>query len=205
MHQGPFELRETPMTADPRLPTLEEVMNGNPFDIIDSPWGHIERWRASTLATGTMGALESVFDAVRADSAAATARADADKARVAVFKDLLQKIDALTSRCDALASEVEAVKAEAKRKADDEARAREFENEPLALPPEPDDPTELKDAAEHHPPGELHDLPPVGRAGCDACARCTSASVRHPRRQQSPSPVPGRRPRLGIRVVGGHA
>jgi hypothetical protein len=62
------------MTTDPRLPTLEEVMNGNPFDVIDSPWGHIERWRASTLATGTMGALQSVYDLVRADSAAFAAR-----------------------------------------------------------------------------------------------------------------------------------
>jgi hypothetical protein len=54
---------------DARLPTLEEVMNGSPFDIIDSPWGHIERWRASTLATGTMGALAQVYKMVRNDAA----------------------------------------------------------------------------------------------------------------------------------------
>src|SRR5215813_2657131 len=65
---------EASMTHDPRLPTLEEVMNGNPFDIIDSPWGHIERWRASTLATGTMGVLANVYDIVRSDAAEATAR-----------------------------------------------------------------------------------------------------------------------------------
>ena len=37
-------------------------MNSNPFELIDTPWGHIEAWRASTLATGTMGALSSVYD-----------------------------------------------------------------------------------------------------------------------------------------------
>jgi hypothetical protein len=44
------------MTHDPshRLATLEEVMNGSPFDIIDSPWGHIERWqdRRPSCSTG---------------------------------------------------------------------------------------------------------------------------------------------------------
>jgi hypothetical protein len=70
---------------DARLPTLEEVMNGSPFDIIDSPWGHIERWKASTLATGTMGALAQVAAIVRNDVAELekeTAALDAKKSAV---------------------------------------------------------------------------------------------------------------------------
>src|SRR6516165_2503425 len=41
----------THMALDPRLPTIEEVLTGSPFDIIDTPLGTMERWRASTLAT----------------------------------------------------------------------------------------------------------------------------------------------------------
>jgi hypothetical protein len=60
----------------------------NPFEIIESPWGHIERWRASTLATGTMGALAQVYDdIVRNDAAEAAARADAMEARTFVRPD----------------------------------------------------------------------------------------------------------------------
>jgi hypothetical protein len=147
------------------VPTLDEVMNGSPFDIIDSPWGHIERWRASTLATGTMGALASVYSIVRSDSAEATARADADQARVAVFKDLLQKIDALTSRCDALASENATLKAKAR---DDAARQARFDEE-VTLPPDifekqtsapPSAIGDDGDADEHHPAGDLHEVAP---------------------------------------------
>src|SRR5262249_49231484 len=121
------------MTYDPRLPTLEEVMNGSPFDIIDSPWGHIERWRASTLATGTMGALKNVYDIVREDTAAATARADAEQARNALIKDLCARVDSITARVDALASRFR--EAEAKRLADAVHKAK-FDEEPLTLPPD---------------------------------------------------------------------
>lgn len=50
--------------------------------------------------------------------------------------------------------------AEDKRRADEQA-AREFEEEPLVLPPEPDDPTTLSlEDDTHAPSGELHNLPP---------------------------------------------
>jgi hypothetical protein len=137
------------MIHDPRLPTLEEVMNGNPFERIDTPWGHIERWRASTLATGTMGALKNVYDIVRSDAAEAAARADADTARITLLQDVLEKLDALSARCDALASENAALKARAR---DDAARKAKFDQEPVTLPPdllrshEPEPPLELEGA-----------------------------------------------------------
>jgi len=46
--------------SEAHLPTLEEILHRNPFDLVDSPWGKIEAWRASTMATGTMGALAQV-------------------------------------------------------------------------------------------------------------------------------------------------
>jgi hypothetical protein len=143
------------MTHDPHLPTLEDVMNGSPFDIIDSPWGHIERWRASTLSTGTMGALSSVYDLVRADSAALAARADEAEARNALIEHLCTKVDEFERRF--ADHEARLAAAEDKRRAD-EAREAEFE-EPIELPPgeEPGDPT-VRDADVHEPSGDLHSL-----------------------------------------------
>jgi hypothetical protein len=140
------------MTHDPHLPTLEEIMNGSPFDIIDSPWGHIERWRASTLATGTMGALHNVYDIIRTDAAAADARSDAEEARVALLKDVHKKLDALTTRVDAIVSGLEAAQAKAR---DDAARQAKFDEEPIELPPD------IGGDDTHIPTGELHELPPT--------------------------------------------
>ena len=152
---------------DARLPTLEEVMNGSPFDIIDSPWGHIERWKASTLATGTMGALAQVYKMVRNDAAELekqTAALDAKKSAVlSTVNRLLKfmtKVDALTSRVKAF---------EAKRKAD-EAVQRKLDEEPIELiaeyqtctPPAEvgDDTSRQRSGETHHPGGELHTIAP---------------------------------------------
>ena len=137
------------MTHDPRLPTLEEIMNGSPFDIIDSPWGHIERWRASTLSTGTMGALTQVHAIVRDDAAAVAARADAEEARTALIQHLCDKVDEFERRF--ADHEARLAKAEEQHRADEQA-AREFE-EPIEEPPGTSDDTPS-------PSGELHALPP---------------------------------------------
>jgi hypothetical protein len=151
------------MTPDLRLPTLEEVMNGNPFDIIDSPWGRIECWRASTLATGTMGALAQVYDIVRADADAAVARVEETEARKGLVQHLCDQIAGMQERINRLEDALET-----RHKADAEraARDQQFEEEPLALPPG-DPPSELEPAiaadlngGSHTPSGELHDLPP---------------------------------------------
>jgi hypothetical protein len=142
------------MTYDPRFPTLEEVMDGSPFDIVDSPWGHIERWRASTLATGTMGALAQVAAIVKNDAAELEQKAAALDAKKSAVLNTVNKLLKFMSKVDALASRVEAL--EAKRKAD-EATQREFEEEPLTLPPDLDRPQDL-------PPSEIGDetLAPTG-------------------------------------------
>jgi len=141
------------MTHDPRLPTLEEIMNGNPFELVDSPWGHIEAWRASTLATGTMGALAQVYDTVRNDAATTAERVAALDATRAQLQTLCDMIDNLHKRMDQHAARLETF--EAKRRAD-EQQQREFEEEPLALPPEPDDPVTGDET--HQPSGDLHSI-----------------------------------------------
>jgi hypothetical protein len=150
------------MTTDPRLPTLEQIMNGNPFELVDSPWGKIEAWRASTLATGTMGALAQVYETVRNDAAELSARADEAKARSALIQDLCSRVDGFQRRFDALVAKHEAEEAVRKAAAD---AAREFEEEPLSLPP--GDPPEQLDAElgkrdggaiGHTPSGELHEV-----------------------------------------------
>jgi hypothetical protein len=148
------------MTHDARLPTLEEVMNGSPFDIVDSPWGHIERWRASTLATGTMGALAQVAAIVRNDAAALEEKTAALDAKKSAVLSTVNRLLRFMSRVDALTSRVEAL--EAKHEAD-EAVQRKLDEEPIELPPDIAEyqtrtpPSEVGDDT-HQPGGELHSI-----------------------------------------------
>jgi hypothetical protein len=132
----------------------------DPFELVDSPWGHIERWRASTLATGTMGALAQVYNMVRNDAAEVAARADAMEARKGFVQHLCDQVAEMQQRINTLADALEA-----RHKADAERAARDaFEQEPLALPPgDPPgaDPAIAADlnGGSHIPGGELHDVP----------------------------------------------
>ena len=133
------------------LPTLEEIMHRNPFEIIDSPWGPIEAWRASTLATGTMGALAQVAAIVRNDAAELQEKTVAFDAKKASVLRTVNKLLNFMSRVDAITNRVEAL--EAKRRADEQAQ-REFE-EPIEEPPGTEEP-QADDT--HVPGGELHAL-----------------------------------------------
>ena len=148
------------MTHDTRLSTLEQVMNHNPFELVDTPWGTIEAWRASTMATGTMGALTQVYEMVRNDAAELQEKTVAFDAKKASVLRTVNKLLNFMSRVDALTARVEAL--EAKRKADEE-RQREFE-EPIGEPPGTEEP-QVEDT--HAPGGELHALvPEPALAGC---------------------------------------
>jgi hypothetical protein len=153
------------MTINTHIPathvqaTLEQVMNHDPFEIIDTPWGTMEAWRASTIATGTMGALAQVYKMVRNDAAELekeTAALDAKKSAVLGTVNRLLKF---MSKVDALTSRVEAM--EEKRRADEEQQ-REFEEEAIELPPDLDrvqdlPPSEIGDET-HTPSGELQPI-----------------------------------------------
>ena len=121
----------------------------DPWEIIDTPWGEMEAWRASTLATGTIGCLTQVAAIVRNDVAELQEKTVAFDAKKASVLRAVNKLLNFMSRVEALTSRVEAL--EAKRKAD-EAAAREFE-EPIEEPPGMGDDTSA-------PSGELHALPP---------------------------------------------
>jgi hypothetical protein len=133
------------MTQRPLI--LENTQD--PWEIIDTPWGEMEAWRASTLATGTIGCLTQVAAIVRNDVAELQEKTVAFDAKKASVLRAVNKLLNFMSRVEALTSRVEAL--EAKRKAD-EAAAREFE-EPIEEPPGMGDDTSA-------PSGELHALPP---------------------------------------------
>lgn len=79
------------MTTAPKY-ALEHAHSGeNPFDIVDSAWGSIERWRAQAMETGHLGAMSVLSKQLRTNSAA-------------VIDSITEREEALTAReeaCDA--------------------------------------------------------------------------------------------------------
>jgi hypothetical protein len=151
----------------------------DPFEIIDSPWGQIEAWRASTMATGTMGAYDTYvahtrteLQQMRDDSVGILADA-AEK--IATLQKLQDGVLKLMHRLDAQVTRLEA---QHRRDAELEAERQRFA-EPIALPPgeepsredgrdlpgmgecEPDLPSNpgSDEAAGPPPAGDLHSLP----------------------------------------------
>src|SRR5262249_41412644 len=141
------------------LSTIEQIMNGNPFEVVDTPWGEMEAWRASTMATGTMGALTQVAAIVRNDAAELEKKAVALDAKKHAVLNTVNRLLKFMSRVDALTSRVEAL--EAKHRAD-EATQRKLDEEPVELPPDLDRPQDLPPAKigdeTHQPSSELHEI-----------------------------------------------
>ena len=121
------------MTHDAHLPTIEQIMNGNPFEIVDTPWGKMEAWRASTMASGTMGALAQVAAIVRTDAAELEQKAAALDAKKSAVLSTVNRLLRFMSRVDELGARIDAL--EAKHKAD-EATQRKLDEEPIELPPD---------------------------------------------------------------------
>src|SRR6516162_4632041 len=155
------------MTHNPRLPTLEGVMNGSPYELVDTPFSKdkMEAWRAQSIATGVGGALAAMhqlYQLVRNDAADAAARADEAQAREALVAHLCDQVAAMQERINRLADALE------ERQRSDEAAARHqrrFDEEPITLPPDLSEyqtrtpPSEIGDDT-HQPGGELHALGP---------------------------------------------
>src|SRR6516225_10785385 len=150
------------MVHDPHLPTLEQVMSRNdPFAIITTPLGAMERSRAEAMLIGTTSAIQSVLQTVRNDAAELEEKTVELDAKKHAVLSTVNRLLRFMSRVDALTSRVEAF--EAKRRAD-EAQQREFEEEPT-LPPDIHEyqtrtpPAEIGDET-HTPGGELHAVAP---------------------------------------------
>ena len=146
------------MTHNPRLPTLEAIMNGNnPYELVDSPFaeGKMEAWRVQSLALGASGALAALhqlYQMVRNDAADASARADEAQAREALVKHLCDQVAAMQERINRLADALEA-----RQRADEEAsrHQRRFDEEPLTLPPD------IEEYQSRTPPAEIGDDTPA--------------------------------------------
>jgi hypothetical protein len=143
----------------------------DPWSIVDSPWGRIEAWRASTLATGTMGALAQVYDIVRSDSATAVERTAAVQDTMDKMQALCDMIDNLHQRMDAFAAKQEAIQLKHRAEAEAKAKQDRFDEE-LALPPgTPSNMVNLEELIQeddtlptstYTPGGELHAIPAKG-------------------------------------------
>lgn len=126
------------MTAPP------EYQKQDPFELVNTPWGHMERWRSDAIAVGTIGALRNVHDAVRSDVATQVARADAAKAQEALIRHVCDSVDNFQRRFDAFQRRY--AEAEEQRARDDAAK-RKFDEEPIDLPPDLREHQALKPAA----------------------------------------------------------
>jgi hypothetical protein len=155
------------MTHNPRLPTLEAVMTGSPYELVDTPFseGKMEAWRAQSIALGAGGALAAfhrLYEMVRNDAADAAARADAAKAREALVAHLCDQVAAMQDRINRLADTLEA----RQRADEDKARnQRRFDAEEITLPPDLSEfqartPPEKIGDETHQPSGDLHAIAP---------------------------------------------
>jgi hypothetical protein len=147
-------LMEFEMVTAPARPLVHAYLgDGDPMEIVDSPFGRMEREKARAMATGEFSGLVDLSKKIRNDSAAIAAkhdererelqaRADAISARerqhavsVARFTDFVGKAAVLFDRIE-------------------KARADQ-EREPIAHPPGHPSAQE-DDAPAHTPGGELH-------------------------------------------------
>ena len=157
------------MTHDPRLPALEQIMNGSPYELVDTPFAKdkMEAWRAQSLALGASGALAAfhrLYELVRNDAADAAARADEAQAREALVKHLCDQVAAMQERINRLADALEArQRADAETARQEAERRRQLEEDPLEDPPDIAEFQALNPPAEigddtHQPGGELHSV-----------------------------------------------
>jgi hypothetical protein len=80
------------MTTAPARPLLHGYSGEDPWALVDSAYGKIERWRAQALETGELSALTALTEQVRNDAAGIAARQDAREA------ELNARADAISAR-----------------------------------------------------------------------------------------------------------
>ena len=77
------------MTSAPSHPRTHSYEGADPYEIIESKWGKVERWRADALATGELSALTALTEQVRSDAAGSAARLDAREASLNARADAI--------------------------------------------------------------------------------------------------------------------
>jgi hypothetical protein len=152
------------------MPALASRLFENPDDpwatVTDTPWGDIPAWKASTMATGTMGAYETYVAHARDElqrykNDAVSILHDAEE-KIATLKTLQDGVMRMLHRMDQ-----QVTRLEEQRRHDEEMEQerRKFE-EPISAPPgmgdsTPGEPSDPEDdaAAGPAPGGELHSVP----------------------------------------------
>ena len=80
------------MTTAPARPLVHAYDGADPYEIIDTRKGKMERWRAIAQETGELSALVELNKQIRSNSAGIAARLDAREA------ELNARADAISSR-----------------------------------------------------------------------------------------------------------
>lgn len=147
----------TPMTTAPVYPPVHVYEGENPYEIVNSKFGRMERWRALAMATGEASALTELSKQVRNDAATIVARQDARDAALNARQDSL---DQRERQIGVMAAQVSEMAGRMSVEWDKLQKAKaDAAEEPLATPPgdpsdqskEPEPALELEDA-EGDPP-----------------------------------------------------
>ena len=142
------------MTTSPARPLVHAYEGENPFDIVDSAWGSIERWRAQALHTGEVSGLTTIADHVRSD---AITRLDAIEARETQLSARQDALDQRERGLGVIAAQIADLAGRASVVWDRIERARaDATEEPIAHPPGNDEAPEPK-SKEPEPSLELED------------------------------------------------
>jgi hypothetical protein len=185
------------MTVAPQYPLQHSHLGDeNPFELIPSRFGVLERWRVAALQTGEIGGLAAISDHVRND---AVGKLDEVAERERVVSERERANDARErvsdAREQALISAAKTLNDAVERFAELQCRADQ-EPEPQAKPPGcetdaalPGDPNKPGDDAPA-PTGDLHDLPPKTGERADPAIEpdVRGEFLRRPDEEEFPNP-----------------
>ena len=105
----------------------------DPWEMLDTPWGHMPAWKAATYATGTTEAAMRALEQVRNDSATIVARQDARDVALNARQDAL---DQREREIGVMAAKVSEIAGRMSVEWDKLQKARtDAAEEPLATPP----------------------------------------------------------------------
>jgi hypothetical protein len=142
----------------PAMASFNYTNPENPYTLVDTPWGKVEAWRASTLATGEMSGYAEYMKQVRADASIINDSLSAREQELAEReRNLSAREDAVSKREDNVLSMVADVRAafDAVRKYADTAKEEAPVKPPGAEADEGD--LEIKKAKSEDLEGDLHD------------------------------------------------
>jgi hypothetical protein len=151
----PGHTLEFEMVVAPARPLVQSYDPGkNPFELVDSPSGPMERWRHDALLVGETSALTELIKEIHNDSVSVHARYDARELELQARSDAL---DQRERQIGVMAAQVADMAGKASVLFDRIQKAKaDAVAEPLAYPPGEPSLAQKDDAPAHTPGGELH-------------------------------------------------